>query len=134
MKKLLIGLSLIISQFSFGQSYYFECEDAKEAVMKFEVHTDRNVIEFNDISYFGMAQILKDVPFGMNIISMTVNGAGMDSISFSYNWYYTANYMLKFTSHIHQYQVNEVAFLYLTYDDHDNSQADDVMFKCTRTR
>ena len=70
----------------------------------------------------------------MNLTSKTENGTRMDFINFSYDWYYTADYSIKFTNQIHKYQVNEVAFLYLTYDDHDNARADDVMFQCTRTR
>ncbi|OFZ46010.1 MAG: hypothetical protein A2381_00430 [Bdellovibrionales bacterium RIFOXYB1_FULL_37_110] len=134
MKKLLIGLSLIISQFSFGQSYYFECEDAYAATMKFEIHADRNVIEFSDISYFRDAQILKDLPFGMKKTSIMENGSKMDLIDFSYDWYYTADYTLKFSKQVHEYQVNEVTFLYLTFDDHDGASVENLIFKCTRIR
>ena len=127
MKKLLIGIVLISSFSVFAESYSFKCENSNKEKFNFDVSTDRKIIVFSNIDYFGNAQILKDSPFGVTI------NEKMNTLNFTYDWYYSAVYKLVFTAKsFYQYTKNEIADVELSFDDSDGASADKEKFSCTR--
>lgn len=127
MKNILIGIILGSSFSVFAESYSFKCENSNKEKLSFNISTDTKTIVFSNIDYFGNAQIIKDTPFGA-----TINDK-MNTVEFSYDWYYSADYKLVFTEKpFYYYTKNEIADLELSFDDSDGASVDKEKFSCSR--
>lgn len=57
----------------------------------------------------------------------------MRVLAFSYDWYYTANFEIKFTGRpIYQYDKGQIAPVELTFDDSDGARANSEHFNCLK--
>jgi hypothetical protein len=117
-----LGFGLLASPAADADMLAFRCANADGQNFAFSLSPDRHVITFDDITYFGAAQILADAPFGVTIED------GGKLLRFTYDWYYEAEYELRLQR---PYWETGRTGLSLSFDDSDGAFVDDEPFSCS---
>ena len=124
MNKLLLAAATLLFMNSAFAALEYNCIHDGQTV-SFTIDQHEKIINFHNVDYLGYAQILVDHDFPCELKK--------NSLTFEYDWYYTASYRLNFKQPLATHQHMRGVEMYLTFDDMDGSWDEDIKFQCEIT-
>ena len=117
------ALILLLTNSAFGAVKY-NCTHNEDKI-GFTINHQKECINFHNVDYLAYSQILIDHDFKSDIKK--------SSLTFEYDWYYTASYQLNFSAPLVTHKHMRDVVMYLTFNDMDGSWEDDIQFECEIT-
>jgi hypothetical protein len=100
---------------------------SKAGTLAFTVNAASKKIAFSDVKAFGNAHIQKKKSLDIDTQN---NDAYSSELQFSYNWYFTARYELKFDKNLQGLKSGQEVGALFSGDDFDNNNFNELALNC----